>query len=495
MRQSIKVLALLITVLLAVQFAPVMFAEAGGVTVSIPAGVTLAGTPPAAPDTFSVTLTALDGAPEPTGGTTKTFTGAGSYEFGPIDLPNMGVYRYEVSQSVATSSPMATEYDNTVYLVEFFVTNTGGPAVVITPIRPEKGDKVDKIEFVNTYAKTMVTATKVWDDNENQDGKRDDVALTLSGTAGKDNTAVPVSSWTEPEKTIAIDAASLSVTWDELPLYYNGEEITYAVSEKGVVEKDGMQVICLKDDAEYTVSVSGNMRSGFTVTNAHEPEETEITVEKIWDDNKDQDGKRPDELIVTLLADGKPARDADGKDITVTLTEEKNWKGSVDGLPVYKDGAEIAYTWTEKDEDISDDYKLTSSVTKGAHTILTNKHETKTTTATVTKIWDDNKDQDGFRPDEIVVTLLADGKAVETYTLTAKDDWQLTVSDLPANKDGNPIVYTWSEAEIKNYRLTGNKTEGTETTLTNTRLEEHITTIDDYVAPGPVSINIGDCLE
>ena len=86
------------------------------------------------------------------------------------------------------------------------------------------------------------------------------------------------------------------------------------------------------------------------------------------------------------------------------------------------------------------------------------------------------------------MTLLADGKAVETYTLTAEDDWQLTVSDLPANKDGNPIVYTWSEDKIENYTLTGNKSEGTETTLTNTWT-------DEYEAPGPVSINIGDCLE
>lgn len=118
------------------------------------------------------------------------------------------------------------------------------------------------------------------------------------------------------------------------------------------------------------------------------------------------------------------------------------------------------------------------------------------THASVKKVWVESDDHVKDRPKTLNVTLLIDGAEADTYELTAENEWRVLVTGLPVfDEESNLISYTWSEDKIENYKLTGNNREGTETTLTNTRLDEHTTIIEDYVAPGPVSINIGDCLE
>lgn len=91
----------------------------------------------------------------------------------------------------------------------------------------------------------------------------------------------------------------------------------------------------------------------------------------------------------------------------------------------------------------------------------------------VTKVWNDNNNQDGVRPLGLAVTLLADGEAVEKYTLSAANQWTATAEGMPIYHEGNAITYTWTEPEIPGYTLTSTTTETAEdgtavTTLTNT---------------------------
>ena len=74
------------------------------------------------------------------------------------------------------------------------------------------------------------------------------------------------------------------------------------------------------------------------------PELVNLVVEKIWDDEDDKDGLRPDHVTVTLLADGEPVED-------VILSEENEWKYETDDIMPRIDptGKEIVYTWEEKD--------------------------------------------------------------------------------------------------------------------------------------------------
>ena len=66
------------------------------------------------------------------------------------------------------------------------------------------------------------------------------------------------------------------------------------------------------------------------------PETVSASVKKVWDDASNQDGKRPETLTVTL---------SDGQ--TATLSESNNWEATITGLPKYKNGEEVEYTWTE----------------------------------------------------------------------------------------------------------------------------------------------------
>lgn len=108
-----------------------------------------------------------------------------------------------------------------------------------------------------------------------------------------------------------------------LPKYEGGKELTYTITEDTV--------------AGYTTSVRG-----YNVTNTHTPETIDIEGSKTWNDNNNQDGKRPGSITIRLYADGRELTD---KVQTVTASNGWNWKW--EDLPKYANGTEITYTITE----------------------------------------------------------------------------------------------------------------------------------------------------
>ena len=77
----------------------------------------------------------------------------------------------------------------------------------------------------------------------------------------------------------------------------------------------------------------------------------------------------------------------------------------------------------------------------------------QTTEIEVTKIWDDENDHNGRRPESITVNLLADGKPVQSAKITpdADGNWVYTFRDLPKHADGKEIVYTITEEPVEAY--------------------------------------------
>ena len=106
-------------------------------------------------------------------------------------------------------------------------------------------------------------------------------------------------------------------------------------------------------------------------------------------------------LTVKLQADGVDTGDV------VTLNEANGWKATIKDLPKFKDGSLIDYTWVEDEAGLPDGYTLTSDHKEGTITTLTNSYTTKETEIEVTKAWNDADNQDGKRPEEIIVTLTA----------------------------------------------------------------------------------------
>ena len=295
----------------------------------------------------------------------------------------------------------------------------------------------DDFEKLLIEPETSITVTKTWDDNSNQDGIRPtsiDVSLYADGTAvsGKTATLSSSNSWT--------------YTFTGLPVKSNGTTITYSVAETS-------------DVTGYDASVNG-----FTITNTHTPATTDISVEKVWNDANNQDGLRPTNITVKLLADGTAVS---GK--TVTLNSANSWKYKFTDLPVYSNGTKITYTVEETSTPTGYSAETTGDATTGF--IITNTHTPKTTQISVEKVWEDNNNQDGLRPDSISVSLFANGTSVDgkTVTLDESNSWKHTFTDLPEKQNGTTINYTVEETALPDgytANVTGDMTNGF--TITNT---------------------------
>lgn len=272
--------------------------------------------------------------------------------------------------------------------------------------------------------KTSVTVKKVWDDNNNIAGKR---ASNVQAQLYADSTPYgsPV--------TLNADN-SWTYTWGTLPINENGETITYSVKEVNVPK-------------QYTSEVTGNASSGFTITNTFAPGTTSVNVTKAWNDSENQDGKRPNSVTVQLLADGKQYGDL------VTLNSSGNWMYTWRGLPMYKDGGTpIQYT-VQETSTLPDGY--TSSITGSAESgyVITNSYTPKTTTITGVKTWDDGNNQDGKRPSQITVKLLADGIEADRTVAEADEngEWKYSFSNLPKFRNGKEISYSVIEDAVPDY--------------------------------------------
>ena len=169
----------------------------------------------------------------------------------------------------------------------------------------------------------------------------------------------------------------------------------------------------------------------------------DLAVQKVWNDADDQDGMRPKEITIRLLANGEEVA---GK--TLTLNADNGWSGSFSGLPKYENGQEIVYT-------IAEDAVPGYTATVDGFTI-TNTHTPETTAVSVEKVWDDADDQDGMRPKEITIRLLANGEEVagKTLTLNAANDWAGSFTGLPKYENGQEIVYTIAEDAVPGYTAT-----------------------------------------
>ncbi len=89
----------------------------------------------------------------------------------------------------------------------------------------------------------------------------------------------------------------------------------------------------------------------------------------------------------------------------------------------------------------------------------------------VMKIWDDAENQDGIRPEQISVKLLANGEETLTVTLSEVNGWSASTESLPVEQDGTAITYEWVEEEVAGYILTVSQ-EDDRTILTNTHIPE-----------------------
>ncbi len=299
----------------------------------------------------------------------------------------------------------------------------------------------DGLTITNTHTPAVrnITVVKSWDDANNQDGKRpDSIVVTLYGN-GQEKASETLN-----------EANHWSYTFRGLDVNANGDEIDYTVRESVV---DG-----------YRLTNTTFVHDTITLTNSYTPEETSKTVIKVWKDNENQDNLRPSSIEVELLADGVAVR-------TVTLSDANRWKYTFEGLDKYKNGNIIHYTVNE----ITQVEGYTTTYDQENLTI-TNTHDTYTTSKTVTKVWEDENNLEGFRPSSIEVELLANGEVVKPVTLSDANHWSYTFEGLDVNANGKEITYTVREKDV----LSGYQVSYDQNTLTITNTKE-VTRVDKTI--------------
>lgn len=303
----------------------------------------------------------------------------------------------------------------------------------------------DGFQLINEHDSetTMRTVTLVWRDEDNRDGVRPDaVTYTLHGSDGS-----------EQEKTVNKDDAWNDVVFEDLPVYQNGQRISYTLTESAI---DGYA-----DD----IRSSGNT---FTVTNTHIPETVNVDVTKIWTDGENQDGNRPDSISVILTG-------SDGKRYTTTITAANNWKHTFLKLPkFFNEGTQIEYTLTE---DTMSGYSDVVEKRSDYVFVLTNKYSPATVDVTIVKKWDDDNDRDGMRPESVDIVLNGSDGKLYTGTLSTENGYTCVFQSVPKYHDGGTLInYTIAEEKIPGYTTTIAKdASGYKFTLTNAKTIDTVT--------------------
>ncbi|UNV68100.1 Cna B-type domain-containing protein [Streptococcus oralis] len=296
--------------------------------------------------------------------------------------------------------------------------------------------------ITNKYAPKEIDykVTKVWNDANNQDGKRpESVTIQLYKKVGN---ADPVAvegkqlTLTAKEKT---DDNTWVASFTNLPQYEVGKEITYSIKEVDV-------------PAGYEASVTGQV-----VTNNYTPETVILSGAKVWDDNNNQDGKRADKVKVQILNGDKVVQE-------IEVSEKTGWKFESKKLPKYENGKEIKYTVKET---AMTEYKATITTDKDGKYTITNEHTPEKTSVKGHKIWKDEDNKDGIRPASITVKLLADGKETgQTATVSETSGWTYEFTGLDRYQEGKEIAYTVEEvnvpdgytASVEGYNITNTHT-------------------------------------
>ena len=346
---------------------------------------------------------------------------------------------YYVFETDAQGDILTLDKDGKATVNGINYTVTGQGQVVVL----SAGEKERVVSISNEEEqKVKITVTKTWSDFGDQDGKRPDKIL-VQLYAGKNPVGDPVE---------LNSGNQWKHSWTNLAKKASGTAIDYTVKEVG--EKDGTVTF---DKAAYKVSYGGSAEKGYEITNSYQPEETNISVEKKWEDGNNRDNTRPTSIKVQLYAGKNPVG------APVELNSGNQWKHSWTNLAKNTSGIAIDYTVKEVGESENQIIfnkvgytvkydKITTEVGNWNITI-TNSYTPKTVDIEGTKTWNDNGNAD-IRPETITINLYANKKLVASKAVTKTDGWKWKFADQPKYEKGQEIEYTITEDKVDGYITT-----------------------------------------
>ena len=256
-----------------------------------------------------------------------------------------------------------------------------------------------------------------------------------------------------------LDAGEYSLKETSTPEGYKSIATEPTISITKIKKLNDVNLAKLKNIYEYVYSISTTQPAGyefdsthrtFTVENEPIPYD-DITITKVWDDEDNHDGVRPNSLDVTLLADGE-----NDEDVTLTAqnaieNDANTWTYVFEHKPTTTvSGNAITYT-VKEDETAIGDYKASYDQD---NLTITNSYTPATTDVKVSKKWEYNGASSELYPTSIKVGLYDErDNRLDEKTVTPNDDgeWTCEFNDLPVyrNEDGVASKITYSVKEIE----------------------------------------------
>lgn len=230
---------------------------------------------------------------------------------------------------------------------------------------PSEDEEFDTSTFTNTAVKGKLKPVKDWQDEGNRYGDRPTAIKIRIKAEGTD--------YFDYETIIELNAGN---NWGEdldpieVPVMdVFGNKITYVITEildddkdkeaellkKYVptfeIETEGVEAKVTGEGVTGSTEITDGKTTTDTYTNTHKPVRTSVTAKKIWNDQNNRNGERPETIEFTLFetytdSEGNEkteavAEDDTGKAVTpkeVKAAEDGTWTVSWSDLAVYKKG-------------------------------------------------------------------------------------------------------------------------------------------------------------
>ena len=329
------------------------------------------------------------------------------------------------------------------------------------------GEQTNGFAVVNKFTvpneKVTVKVSKTWDDESNRANKR---PASIKYEVLNSNNQIVASKVQIGNKNTA-DGWSHNFELDKYDAL--GNEEVYNVQEVEVNQNDFKF---------YRATVSGNYKSGFTVTNKFEVPNEEVTpkITVEWKDNSNQNNKRPTSVKIQVKdEDGRIVKESP---VTGLITEE-SWKKIFENVPKYnKNGDPINYTITEEPNNPNDleFYTTTTSgnITEGFKVVNTYAVPGTTISLKANKKWLDGNNAKNKRPASIKIEVRNNNEVVADKEVkgnrTTDANWEVEFKNLPKYNPttGAENVYTVTETEVHQGELMYYTSAVNGHTITNT---------------------------
>ena len=176
---------------------------------------------------------------------------------------------------------------------------------------------------------------------------------------------------------------------------------------------------------DYTVTSNGSAANEYRITCSYNY--VEIIVNITWNMNGHDDATLPDSLSLSVLPDGSEERKFEYT-LKAENASDNNpliWTGVVkngDQYPAKFDGTGKRILYTVRENELSEDFKLTDLQISGSEIKLTNTYKPTSSSQIIGIYWFDDDNEDGIRPQTLDIKLLKNGTELQTVHMSESED-------------------------------------------------------------------------